>query len=159
MKKLLLFSIVFFSFVFLYSDCNSQIPKGIYKFAGLWEMKVDGMSTYEFWEINPDSSLQGKDFEISSKNDTTIYELMQIICKDNEVYYVARVMEQNEGKPIYFKLIEFTPMVFVFENKEHDFPQMLTYSRKTDDLYAVIIEGPDNGKIKSIEFRFTRKQQ
>ncbi|MCX6165930.1 MAG: DUF6265 family protein [Ignavibacteriae bacterium] len=160
MKKNL-FALTPIFLLFLFTSCShsqSPIPKGIYKLEGLWEMKSDEGTTFEQWEINPDGTLQGKDFSIGLKNDTIFYEYLKIIQQDSDVYYVATVLNQNDEKPVYFKLIEFTPMVFVFENKQHDFPQMITYSIKTDDLYAVIIEGPDNGKIKSIGFRFNRKK-
>lgn len=159
MKK----SLLYLSFILLlFTSCSkhiySQIPKGIYKLEGLWEMKNDdGSIFYELWEINPDSTLKGKDFIVKPNKDTILTENFEIIEKNDSVYYVATVMEQNGSKTVYFKLISFNPMVFVFENKKHDFPQMITYSRKTDDLYAVILEGPDiDNKIKSMEFRFTR---
>lgn len=122
-------------------------------------MKSEKETLYEYWKINPDSSLSGMDFIINSKGDTTILEILGIKSKDSSVYYIATVLNQNEGKPIYFKMIEWTQTVFAFENKQHDFPQMIRYSIKTEDIYTVIIEGPEKGnKIKSIEYRFTRKK-
>lgn len=158
MKTILLFlSIISFS-CFGQSNKPIPLPPGIFKLSGLWEMKDENGTAYEYWEINQDSTMRGFDYVLGKNNDTIIFEMMKIISKDSNIYFIANIPDQNEGKPVYFKLIEFTPMVFVFENKQHDFPQMITYSRKTDDLYSVVIEGPDNGKIKSVEFRFSRKQ-
>ena len=162
MKKIL-FALTSIFFLFLFTSCShsqNSIPKGIYKLVGLWEMKSEKETLYEYWKVNPDSSLTGMDFIINSKGDTTILEKLEIICKDSNIYYVATVLDQNEGKPIYFKMNEWTQMVFAFENKQHDFPQLIRYSIKTADLYTVIIEGPGKGnEIKSIEFRFTRKKE
>jgi hypothetical protein len=161
MKKIL-FALSQFFFLILFTSCSHSqcpIPKGMYKLEGLWEAKSNDGTVYELWKVNPDSTLQGKDFTIDSKGDTTIIEEFEVMCKDSSVYYVAKVPNQNGGQPVYFGLYSFNPMNFVFENKQHDFPQTISYSIKTWDLYSVILEGPDkDNKIKSIELRFTRKQ-
>jgi hypothetical protein len=152
-----LLSFTIFSF-FCSHKSYSQIPKGIYKIEGLWETKNEGATIYEQWKVNPDSTLEGKIFSIKNEKDTVLLKTMRIISKDDTAYYVIKTFDQDNDKPVYYKIIEFTPMVFVFENKQQNFPQMITYSVKTSDLYAVIFEGPDEGnKIKSIEYRFTRK--
>lgn len=163
MKKnpLILFLFIFFFFFLTIFSCShysyAQLPKGIYQILGQWEAKSDAGTIYENWEMNPDSSLTGKSFIIKPGNDTIPLEQLKIICKGDSVYYVATVNGQNDNKPVYFNLIEFTPMVFAFENKQHDFPQLIRYSIKTKDIYTVIIEGPEpENKIKSIEYRFTR---
>jgi hypothetical protein len=135
----------------------SQIPKGLYDLQGTWEMHMDGTVTYEQWKINPDSSLSGIDFTFNSKGDTIYLEHLEIMQMDSSIYYIAKVMDQNDQKPIYYQIIEWTRNVFAFENKKHDFPQKITYYLKTYDLYTVIIEGPDKDKIRYIEFKFTKK--
>lgn len=162
MKKIL-FALSPIFFLILFSSCSHsqcKIPKGIYQIQGLWETKNNERILYEHWVMNPDSTLRGKSYTLKSDTDTLILEELEISCKNDTVYYAATVPDQNDGRKIYFKIIEFTPMVFVFENKQHDFPQMITYSVKTEDLFAVILEGPEEGnKIKSIEYRFTRKKE
>jgi hypothetical protein len=157
MKNILLFLILLIFSFLTFSNSYSQIPKGIYDLAGLWEMKSELGTVYERWEITHNGTLIGEDFIIGKNNDTTIIEHMKIIELDSGVYYVATVLNQNDGKPIYFKIFEWTRNVFAFENKEHDFPQTIRYYLKTLDLYAVILEGPEeDNKIKSIEFKFER---
>lgn len=146
-------------FLLLFTSCShsQQIPKGMYRFVGLWEAKTDEGTRYELWEVNPDSTLHGKDFIIDSNGVTTILEEFEVIPQDSSIYYVAKVKNQNDGKPVYFKMIVWTNTVFIFENKEHDFPQMITYSVKTLDLFNVILEGPEkDNTIKSIEYRFNK---
>jgi len=168
MKKNLLFIfLIVFSFlssiVFSFScfhNTYSQIPKGIYQIVGLWEVKTEVVTLYEQWNVNPDSTLEGRNFYITPEKDTVLTKTMKIISKDDTAYYVTKIPDQNNGKPVYYKIIEFTPMVFVFENRQQVFPQMITYSIKTADLYAVILEAPEEGnKIKSIEHRFSRKKE
>jgi hypothetical protein len=156
----LLILLFFFLSIFSCShNSYAQLPKGIYQILGQWEAKSDGGIIYENWKMNPDSSLEGKDFILKSDNDTLMLEHLEIKCIEDTVYYIVTVFGQNNNKPVYFKIIEFTPMVFAFENKQHDFPQMIRYSIKTEDIYTVIIEGPEPGnQIKSIEYRFNRKK-
>ncbi|MFA5403705.1 MAG: DUF6265 family protein, partial [Ignavibacteria bacterium] len=152
MKKILLFTFFFITFFLTQSNSYSQMPKGIYDVAGLWEMQSEKGIIYELWEIRHDGALIGQDFTIGTNNDTIIIEQMKIESLDSGVYYIATVTNQNEGKPIYYKMIEWTRNVFAFENKQHDFPQMIRYYIKTDYLYTVILEGPEpDNKIKSIE--------
>lgn len=157
MKKILLFPLIT-AFVFLFNaKSDAQLPQGIYKILGVWETVSEGMTNYERWDINPDSSLKGFDFVIGTKGDTAVFEKLEIIKKGDNVYYVATVEGQNGGKAIYFQMIEWTRNVFVFENKEHDFPQRIMYYIKNDNQFNAVIEGPDKDKIKSIEFIFYRK--
>jgi len=155
--KSLLFFLFLTAFLLPAEKSFSQIPKGLYDLQGTWEMHMDGIVTYEQWKINADSSLSGIDYTFNSNGDTVYLEYLEIVKLDSSVYYIARVMNQNDQKPIYYQIIEWTRNVFAFENKEHDFPQKITYYLKTYDLYTVIIEGPDKDKIRYIEFKFTKK--
>jgi hypothetical protein len=157
MKNIFLFTFCFVFVLFFTGKSFSQIPEGIYKIEGLWELNSDGMISYEQWKVNSDGSLQGVDFAFGTKGDTVYFESLEIIRRDNDVFYVASVMDQNERKPIFFKMTEWTRNVFVFENKEHDFPQKIIYYIKNDSQFNAVIEGPDKDKIKSIEFKFTKK--
>jgi|WetSurMetagenome_2_1015567.scaffolds.fasta_scaffold363087_2 hypothetical protein len=160
MKNILLFlSLLIFSFL-TFSNSHSQIPKGIYDIAGLWEMKSEKGTVYERWEITHSGTLTGDDFMIGVNNDTTYIEHMDILMIGDDVYYVASVHNQNNGEPVFFKIFEWTRNVFAFENKEHDFPQVIRYYIKTLDLYTVILEGPEEGnKIKSVELKFERAKK
>lgn len=158
MKKLLLFAFYFSLVLLIPGKTFSQIPAGIYKIQGLWEMVSDNSTSYEQWKVNPDSSLQGIDFAIGAKSDTIYLEFLEIKKIDNDIFYIATVKSQNDGKPVCFKMVEWTRNVFIFENKEHDFPQRIMYYIKNENMFNVIIEGPEEGnKIKSIEFVFTKK--
>lgn len=156
-----LFSIlIYLVFIIFFTSCsNSQnsLPKGIYKLVGLWELKTENNTIYERWRVNPDSTLQGEDYYVDSKGDTVFTEYLKIITKGDSAYYVATVPGQNDGKPVYFNMIEWTAIVFSFENRKHDFPQLIRYYIKTQDMYTVTLEGPEEGnKIKSIELKYTR---
>jgi hypothetical protein len=58
----------------------------------------------------------------------------------------------NKGKPVMFTLIESEPGVWIFENKEHDFPQRVVYSQKTDGSLFAWIEGEQKGQFMKDEY-------
>src|SRR5688572_6387744 len=76
-----------------------------------------GKSSHERWEKTNELELRGVGVSMQGK-DTTFVEKITILIKDNNIYYVADVPE-NE-KPVYFKLVEISNSGFVCENPQHD---------------------------------------
>ena len=96
-----------------------------------------GMSGHEKW-------LQEKDrfvgWGITMKgNDTAYVEKLQIVSKDNVLYYVADVPENKE--PVYFKFTSLTADGFVCENAANDFPKKIEYKRTGTKIFATISGG------------------
>ena len=84
---------------------------------------------------------------------TSGYEFVRIVENEKGIYYVAKP-SQNASET-HFKLVSFGKYEAVFENREHDFPQRITYRRDGDKLHAAI-EGPSNGKKLVIEYPMMR---
>jgi len=108
-----------------------------------------GKSSNERWEKTNKFELRGIGVAMQGK-DTTFVEKITILIRDNNIYYVADVPE-NE-KPVFFKLIEISDTGFVCENPEHDFPKKISYSLKGTDLKAQI-----SGDGKSIDYLFKKQ--
>ena len=108
-----------------------------------------GRSGHERWEQTNPTELKG--FGVNFKgNDTTFMEKLLIVVKENQVYYVGDVPENQ--KPVYFKLTEISDTGFVCENPEHDFPKKISYQRDGKKLKAQI-----SGDGKVIDYLFERK--
>jgi len=107
-----------------------------------------GKSSHERWERTSEFELRGVGVSMQG-NDTTFVEKITILIKDNSIYYVADVRE-NE-KPVFFKLIDITKTGFVCENPEHDFPKRISYQVNGRDLKAQI-----SGDGKSIDYFFKK---
>ena len=108
-----------------------------------------GRSGHERWEKSNVNELQG--FGVNFKGtDTTFMERLHIVIKDDHIYYVGDVPENQ--KPVYFKLTEVTATSFVCENPEHDFPKRISYQLDGKKLKAQI---SGNGKV--IDYFFERK--
>ena len=119
--------------------------------AGTWDRTnaKPGRSGRERWELTSTSELRGFGINLQGK-DTTFIEKLRIIIKDDNIYYVADVQE-NE-KPVYFKLTQITDVGFVCENPEHDFPKKITYHVNGNKLNAQI-----SGDGKVIDYLFEKR--
>jgi hypothetical protein len=122
---------------------------------GEWINISEESEFYEIWlEVN-DSSFYGESFLLVS-NDTVFYETMTLEKRQNQIILTPITMNQNDGNPIPFKLISSEVDKFIFENKEHDFPQRIVYSNPQPDSIFAYIEGTQDGEYRKSEFPFKR---
>lgn len=129
------------------SEVESQF-KSLQWLHGNWE-RVNvkpGVNANERWK--PDSPFQLTGLGMTIKgSDTLFIEKLQLLVKDNNIYYVADIKENHA--PVYFKLTSITPMGFVCENPQHDFPKKIEY-QLIDSVLKVKISG--DGKAQGFTF-------
>lgn len=122
---------------------------------GNWESKsVEGNLT-ESWKKANDSTFQATSYFIKEK-DTLHFETIILEQKGEKVTYYATVQGQNEDKPIAFKLKTASEKELLFENLQHDYPQIINYTPITADSLVVKISGMQQGKPSSEQFSMTR---
>ena len=117
-------------------------------FEGTWKQK--GTTTFENW-ILTDSLLSGKMIHVEN-TDTVLLEELSIKNLNDTIYYVATVMNQNNKKPVLFKLISQNHTIFHFQNPDHDFPKEIIYIFHNQNKLTSTISGAG----KKINFEFTR---
>ena len=78
------------------------------------------------------------------------WEQLRIVHSDSQTSYVA--MPAGRA-PVTFVLTDQTPEGAVFENPNHDWPQVIVYERDGDALMARI-EGKIDGQARSMEWNF-----
>lgn len=113
--------------------------------------------TYETWKTINDSLMTGEGYSIEN-GDTVFHERLEIKVSDNTICYIPSVDNQNEGKPIVFKLKNAKDGLFEFSNPQHDFPQTITYQKAGNDSLFAWIEGINNGKQSKLSFPFRKKK-
>jgi|SRR3990170_1619416 len=119
-------------------------------FSGKWKMDFNDAEVYEEWELKNETELIGKSYSL--KDDVKIISENLYLKKFADQWaYVAIPNEQNMTL---FALKEYSPKKFVFENKEHDFPQRIIYEFHKDGKLTTAIEGDVNGEFKRREFSF-----
>lgn len=110
-----------------------------------------GRSGHERWVKLSPTAWQG--FGVTMRgNDTAFLEKLQLVVKNNTIYYIADVPENKSA--VYFKLTAITETGFVCENPEHDFPQKISYQKEGNGIKATI-----SGNGKSMDYMFVAAQR
>ena len=124
--------------------------------AGSWRMEKAGRVTDEQWMAPAGGVMLGMARTVA-KGKVVDYEFTQIReGPGGELFYVAQPMKQKEAA---FKLVAQTDTDVAFENKEHDFPQTITYSLRADGSLLAAVEGPKgDGTTRRIEYTYRRMQ-
>lgn len=124
--------------------------------AGSWRLEKAGRVIDEQWMAPAGGVMLGMARTVA-KGRVLSYEFTQIReGPGGELFFIAQPSGQKEAT---FKLVSLTETGVVFENKEHDFPQTVSYSLKPDGTMLAYIEGPGpNGATKRIEYPYKRVQ-
>jgi hypothetical protein len=132
---------------------NTSLPVDL--LIGTWYNSQSG--TYEKWQ-NANNLYFGKAFIIESR-DTIVYETLEILKSNGNVYYEATVKNQNDGKPIRFKLVSSGDNKLTFANPYHDFPTKITYHFIEENRLQVTIVGIEEELEKEIVFKFNKVKE
>jgi hypothetical protein len=119
-------------------------------FPGKWKMDIANTEIYEEWIIENDNELIGKSYTVDEGKEM-INETLYLKKFGDQWAYIAIPSEQSITL---FALVEHLPKKFIFENKEHDFPQRIIYEFHKGGKLTSAIEGNVNGEIKRREFNF-----
>ncbi|MFY0592097.1 hypothetical protein [Roseivirga sp.] len=121
------------------------------KILGRWNRSNirPGNSATESWKKISETLYQGVGISMTG-SDTTFVEKLRLEVKDNKIYYIADV-EENSA-PTYFEIVKLTNDGFISENPEHDFPKMIAYSFKRNEMSVIISDGKD----KKMGFQFIK---
>jgi hypothetical protein len=131
------------------SKSYSELEKANW-FLGRWENNTSDGVFSEEWKTENDTVFAAKSFFIK-ENDTLFSETIRLEQKENNLFMIVTVPNQNDEKPVAFKLTSSTDDYLVFENPEHDFPKKITYKLvKKDSLYAEI---SGDGKSQGFPFK------
>lgn len=117
---------------------------------GYWQRTnpTEGVTAHERWEKTSATELTG--WGVAMRNgDTTFVEKLQIILRNDTLYYVADVVENPE--PVYFQFTSITVDGFVSENAAHDFPKKIQYQLANDTLTAIT-----SGNERELAFKFVK---
>jgi hypothetical protein len=122
--------------------------------AGHWRMEKAGRVVDEHWMAPAGGVMLGMSRTVT-KGKVVEHEFLQVReGPGGELYLVAQPARQKEAT---FKAVAQTESEIAFENKEHDFPQVIVYSRRTDGSMLAYVEGPRaDGTTRRIEYSYRR---
>lgn len=155
MKKWILFG---FCLIFLMS-CQRQVASNsvirpLDWLIGTWEGDYRKGKFVETWVRLNNQTIKGEGDYIV-KGNTVMRESLQIHTIDDYIGYIASI---NGGVPVLFSSKIADSNRWVFENKEHDFPQRIIYEHKVDNKVYIRAEGIMNGKELVDEYTLHRKE-
>ena len=120
--------------------------------AGSWSGK-DGRDDHEeHWTAPKGGAMVGMHRTVRDGR-MVEFEFFRIEAQNGVLAYLSQPGGRSPATPFTLKTLERERVVF--ENLAHDFPQRLIYWKDGDALRARI-EGPMNGKERSMEWRWTR---
>lgn len=112
---------------------------------GTWENKTTRGTVYETWNKTSETELAGKSYIIKEK-DTIVFENIRLVEEKDGLVYIPVVKNQNGGVPVRFPGKTISENQLVFENPQHDFPQIISYMKITADSLVAEIAGTKNGQ-------------
>lgn len=116
-----------------------------------WENLSKESNFREIWIKKNDSTYSAKSFVTVGK-DTVFSEEVEVIERNDSLFYNVAVKEQNNNKPVSFYMTKADDNEVVFENPKHDFPTKIKYTKITNDSIVATISGIQNGKENSESF-------
>jgi len=147
--------------IVLMASCNNKKVKNKLQsmewLLGSWQMNTDKGMLYEEWIKENDSLFAGKSFMVINA-DTIVLELINLQLSKNDLFYNPIVLNQNGEEPVSFKLTDKRENKYVFENKQHDYPQKIVYKQISKDSFNAWIEGNQDGKFMRKDFKMTRSK-
>ena len=160
MKKMGIFILVFLWATAVFPAPGDSDLQELHWLKGQWKARMGQNAYYENWKVSNHGTLEGSASMINPQGKTTFTELLRIDKIGTHIVYIAAV---NKNHPVLFTLIE-TPRKhnkprWVFENKEHDFPQRIVYIQEAQDSLLACVEGIQEGKVEKEEFRLTREKK
>jgi hypothetical protein len=119
---------------------------------GSWRQEKSGRVTEEHWLGPAGGAMLGVSRTIAKGRELE-HEFMQIReGPGGDLFFIAHPTGQKEAA---FKLLSLSDTEVVFENKEHDFPQTISYALQADGTVLAAIEGlTADGKTKRVEFLY-----
>ena len=140
--------------VLLLFSCQSEKTLEEFQFLiGKWEGERDGMALQELWKKENNSIFSGEG-SVCLGTDTMFHEKLKLEIRDGEIFYVATL--PSSKAPVSFKLVFSEKNKWMFENKQHDFPQTIRYHLVRPDSLVASVEGYDKGKPSKEEFYFKK---
>ncbi len=149
MKKIILSLLVFAST----TVCADESIASLQWLSGCWAAAGQEHGSIEYWMAPAGGTMFGVARTVH-ENKTTTYEYMRIVTKsDGNIVFVASPKGQETTS---FTLKHLGANEVVFENLQHDFPQIVIYRLAQPNHLIGRIEGDLDGKYRSMDFPMTK---
>ena len=121
---------------------------------GTWKVDSDKSEKYEVWQMDG-MRLKGEGYSIKD-GQKHVFETLFLENFAGQWAYIALPAKQQITL---FALTQVENRRYIFENKEHDFPQRIIYHYDGDRKIKVSVEADNDGKTKKFELTFLKVEQ
>lgn len=121
---------------------------------GSWENNSEQGKMSETWIKEGENAYTAETYFVIG-TDTVFREHSELKETGENLECAITIPDQNNGKPVVFKLTKQEDHQLVFENPKHDFPQVITYMHKGDSVIAEI-SGKQKGKFAKERFAMVK---
>lgn len=138
--------------------CESRNPGDMEKInwlLGTWASETPEGYVYETWSRNGETEFAGKSYSVNEQ-DTTVYETIRLVKEESGLSYIPTIKDENNGMPVRFACTTVSETRIVFENPQHDFPQIISYTLVNNDSLVAEIAGTPEGKVEKQTFAMKR---
>lgn len=154
MKKLLLVLLLFIT-VNSFAQLSFKDMAPLLALKGKWESQRKKGILVEQWTVVNDSTMIGYNY-LKTAADSIPQEKVDLYFKAGNIVYAPTTSGQNNEAPVAFKMYKTEGGKYFFQNREHDFPQLITYHLIDNNILKATISGPMNGEERTIHFDFKR---
>lgn len=137
----------------LFSSCTNRkslLDKSEW-LLGTWQSKTSNGILYETWQKSGVNNFHAKSYYLDN-SDTILFETIQLKESEEKLIYIVSAPKEKKELPVSFTSTAVTCEGFIFENKLHDFPQIITYKLLSPDSLIAEISGKYNGEILKEQF-------
>ncbi len=120
---------------------------------GCWHVAGTDQGSVEQWTSAAGGSMLGMSRTVKGGK-TQDFEFIQI--REEASGKLVFIAQPSGAPPTRFPLLREDGAMFVFEQKAHDFPQRVIYSKDGDQAMLARIEGIVKGKLESMDFPMKR---
>ncbi|TQV85424.1 DUF6265 family protein [Aliikangiella coralliicola] len=126
---------------------------------GQWTAKSGKSTVEETWKVLDKQNMVGFSattqlgVEPHKTASVPFVETLRIVEMSGEIFYLAKT-PQNEF-PVAFKLIDCSSTRLKFENRQHDFPNVIEYNRISNSRLLVKVRGNDG---KGFDINYTSQK-
>ena len=128
-------------------------PAPVQALVGVWSDTTRAHDTWEHWRTQDDSTLIGMGCALDG-TDTVSIEQLRLEQRNGQWVYRVRVGQQADAAWVPFNAERTTADSLVFENGGNDFPQCITYVRRTDGGWDVSVSGNEQGRERVDRYHF-----
>lgn len=149
-------SVFFIALFVLLSHCASAQLSSLTVLQGTW--KIQNKEKYEHWDILNKTMMKGISYS-TVNGQIKISEYIEIQALNDGIYYVAHVVNQNNGNGIPFTLVQ-SDSAFSFENPVHDFPKKIEYiPQSATQILVRVSDGKKKGFSYILEKQLSKNIQ